>query len=351
MTGSTQTLTLNGTGAGGDWRRAAAALPPGGRLTIGVIARNGMPFLRPCLDALPPPEMFGGRLEIILVDSASTDGTTGAMTDFAFARGDTRVYRLEGQVNAAVARNTVLAHAHPGYLMLLDGDMVVEPDFLATAIGLIEAGAAAAVVGALKEQRFDADNNPEGDVIWRHPPEGPMRVSLTGGAILLGPWVLEPGLRYDEKQKICEDWDFALRLSGRHRILRIPVCMALHLTHYYFSPQRQMSYYRDLRPSAVGQLLRKHLAHPARLAAVLNRERGIVAGGLLQGLALLAGATGWHSLAVLALTGLAADSGRAWWRGKLPEWAGTRLAGPWILLYGLLTPGPALLRYAVRRIA
>lgn len=345
MTASFQTFT------GGDWRVAADALPPGGRLTIGVIARNGMPFLLPCLQSLPPPDLFGGRLDIVLVDSASTDGTTGAMTDFAFARTDTRVYRLDGQVNAAVARNTVLAHARPGYLMLLDGDMVAAPGFLATAIALIAGGQAGAVVGALKEQRFDAGNNPEGDVIWRHPPEGPVPVSLTGGAILLGPQALEPGLRYDEKQRVCEDWDFALRLSGRHRILRIPVCMALHLTHYYFSPQRQMSYYRDLRPSAVGQLLRKHLAHPDRLAAVLNRERGIVAGGILQGLVLLAAVSGSLPLALLALAGLLADSGRAWWRGKLPEWAGTRLAGPWILLYGLVTPGPALLRYAVRRIA
>lgn len=338
-------------GTGGDWRRAAAALPPGGRLTIGVIARNGLPFLLPCLESLPPPDLFGGRLDIILVDSASTDGTTGAMTDFAFTRSDTRVYRLDGQVSAAVARNTVLAHTRPGFLMLLDGDMVVEPDFLATAFALVGAGRAGAVVGALREQRFDADNNPEGDVIWRHPPEGPVPVTLTGGAILLGPQVLEPGLRYDEKQKVCEDWDFALRLSGRHRILRIPDAMALHLTHYYFSPQRQMSYYRDLRPSAVGQLLRKHLTHPDRLMAVLNRERGIVAGGILQTLALLAAVTGSWPLALLTVAGLLADAGRAWRRGRVPEWAGTRLAGPWILLYGLLTPGPALLRYAVRRIA
>lgn len=340
-----------GTSATG-WAAVAASLPPGVPLTVGVIARNGMPFLGPCLAALPPEGALGaGRLEVILVDSASADGTTAAMTGFAALRSDARAFRIDGVANASATRNVVLANARPGFVMMLDGDMVLNAAFLTDAIRRIVRGEAHAVVGALREQRFTADNRPDGPEIWRHPPVGPRPVRVTGGAILLGPAALASGLTYDERQRMCEDWDFALRLTRRLRILRIPEVMALHLTHYYFASHRLGAYYRDLRPRNLGRLLRKHLARPGRLAAVVERERGVAAGGVLQGAMLGALAAGAPLLAGGAALLLAADAARAACRGKAAEWAGTRLAAPWMVAYGLLTPGGAPLAYGVRRIA
>lgn len=333
------------------WAAVAAALPPGDRLTIGVIARNGLPFLADCLAALPPPGGLGGRLDLVLVDSASDDGTTAAMAGFAAGRADTRVFRIDGSANAAATRNVILENARPGYLMLLDGDMVVEAAFLATGIARIAAGEADAVVGALREQRFDADNRPDGPEIWRHPPAGPTPVRVTGGAILLGPDALATGLRYDEQQRICEDWDFALRLTRSKRILRIPDRMALHLTHYYFSPQRHMSFYRDLKPRLFGRLVRKHIRRPANLAAVFERERGVALGGALQATLLAGLATGSPLVAGGAIALLAADALRAKRRGKDAEWFGNRIAAPWMVAYGLVHPGTVPLNYDVRRIA
>ncbi|WP_029007577.1 glycosyltransferase family 2 protein [Azospirillum halopraeferens] len=333
-----------------EWAAVSASVPAGARLTIGVIARNGLPFLRACLASLPPEGTFAGELAIVLVDSDSSDGTTETMTAFAAARRDARVYRIEGSVNAAAARNVVLEHAPAGFLMLLDGDMVLNPAFVAAAVGRIRNGEADAVVGALREQHFDADNRPDGEEVWRHPPGGPALVRLAGGAILLGPPAREMALRYDEGQRICEDWDFALRLSRRRRLLRVPDCMALHLTHHYFSPQRRLDFYRDMRPRALGRMVRKHLGSPAGLLAVVNRERGVFMGGALQWLALLALAAGQPLLAVGALALFGADAARNLLRGKGQQWAGTRLFAPWLVLAGLLVPPRPSVRYDIRQI-
>lgn len=333
------------------WAEAAAALPAGERLTIGIIARNGLPFLKDCLDALPPEAVFAGALDIILVDSASTDGTTEAMQAVGARRRDTRVYRLEGTVNASVARNVIVDNARPGFLLLLDGDMVVDPSFIAAGVRRVLAGEADAVVGALREQRFDAENRPDGDVYWRHLPEGPRYVRLTGGALMLGPAARVPGLRYDEEQKMCEDWDFALRLSRRRRILRIPEPMALHLTHYYFSPQRRFEFIRDLRPRNFGFLLRKHLLYPARLTEVMKLERGIFFGAAAQAVVIAALLAGLPWLAAAALLGLGLDGLRTARRGLFVQWAATRIAAPWIAGYGMVRPERAAVRYDVRQIA
>ncbi|MGQ9370029.1 glycosyltransferase family 2 protein [Azospirillum sp. ST 5-10] len=336
---------------GAGWAAVADCIPAGQRLTIGVIARNGLPFLEDCLRSLPPEGAFAGDLSLVLVDSASDDGTTGTMTAFAAARRDTLVYRIEGRANAAAARNVVLAHAPDGFLMMLDGDMVLNPDFIAAAVGRILRGEAEAIVGSLREQRFDAQNRPEGEQIWRHAPGGPDLVRLSGGALLLGPAARTATLRYDEAQKICEDWDFAIRLSRRARLLRIPDCMALHLTHYYFSPQRRLDFYRDMRPRSLGRLVRKNLANPKGLAAVVRRERGVFMGGALQGATLVALVAGVPLLAAAALTLLTVDAVRSARQGKGPEWAGTRLFAPWLVLLGLVAPPGLSVRYDVHPIS
>lgn len=329
---------------------------PDEHLTIGVIARNGLPFLRNCLAALPrergaserPP---AGGLSILLVDCMSGDGTTGVMTDFAHGRGDTWVFRVEGAANAAVARNVILDHAPPGFVLLLDGDMVLAPGFLDAALEPIRQGRAEAVIGALREQHFDTQNRPEGGELWRTAPVSPRYVRLAGGAILLGPQVRATGCRYDEGQRLCEDWDFALRLSQDHRILRIPDNLGLHLTHDYFSPHRLRNFYCQDSSRMLGQLCRKHFRQPWRLAPLVVIERGLFLGCILQALILLGMATGQFELVALALAALTADGGHSLIRGRRARWVATRLAAPWMLARGLLRPRPDGVDYRTARIA
>ncbi|HYD32178.1 MAG TPA: glycosyltransferase family 2 protein [Azospirillaceae bacterium] len=338
--------------------RPAPPLPTHVRLTIGVIARNGLPFLNDCLASLPTHGALGGVLQIVLVDCASDDGTTAVMLDFARSRRDTRVFRVDGTANAAVARNVVLDNAGPGYLLLLDGDFVLEPDFPARAFQYIERGEAAAVAGTYREQLFDAENRPLGDVGWRHPPPAePHPVRLTGGSIFLGPMARALNLRYDEHQRICEDWDFSLRTSAHCRILRVPEPVGTHLTHHYFSAKRWRSFYTDVRPRILGQLLRKHLAHPSCLASLLLSERGMALGGAMQVLAIAGLTTGTPWLTGLAVMILGADATRQLLKApsaergiRVAHWVSTRLPSPWMLVLGLIRPKPHQPKYSVRPI-
>ena len=60
------------------------------RLTVGVVAQNGLPHLTRCLDSLPTLADCAEAVEFILVDAASSDGTLAAMRSFSEVRTDTR---------------------------------------------------------------------------------------------------------------------------------------------------------------------------------------------------------------------------------------------------------------------
>jgi glycosyltransferase involved in cell wall biosynthesis len=325
-------------------------------LTIGIIARNGLPFLNDCLAALPSDWETPGNLDIILVDCISNDGTTAVMLEFAARRNDARVYRIDGLANAAVARNIVLDHSAPGYVLLLDGDMVLSRTYLATAIAHIRRGDAEAITGSLREQQFDIQNQPLGDEIWRLPPLAPHYVRVAGGAILLGPRAFATGCRYDERLRFGEDLDFALRLSEIIRILRIPDNLGAHLTYPYFGPNRWPSYFGTKAGRIFGTLVRQHLRYPSRMARLISGDRGTFLGLGIQALILLGLLIGqtWLTLAMLMV--LLIDFIRKMitslgtLRSRAIGWVIIRLVEPPLLVSGLFYPEYATVSYTVDEI-
>ena len=129
--------------------RNGAACADGFGLTIGVIARDGLPFLHDCLKSLPAQLDGVTFLDIILVDSASGDGTTEVMSEFAGQRPGVRVFRMDGKTNAAATRNVILDNAAPGAVLLVDGDIVLTQAFLRAGIDAVRPARGGAVLGGL----------------------------------------------------------------------------------------------------------------------------------------------------------------------------------------------------------
>ncbi|HYM32849.1 MAG TPA: glycosyltransferase family 2 protein [Candidatus Cybelea sp.] len=320
------------------------------RLTVGVIARNGMPFLQRCLASLDDLDGLAEHLEFVLVDCLSDDGTGSAMRAFADAHPGTRVYRVDGSANAAIARNVVLNHAHAGSLLLLDGDVAVNREFLAQGLAYIVHGQANAVTGRLAEQRHDGDNHPLERVDDIMGVNSKRHTRIAGGVLLLGPAASASGLRYDESLPRNEDRDFALRLSERYSLWQIPVSMGLHLTRRYYHPSRLDAYYRESYQRPVGTLIRKHIARPARVLAIVGAESGLFFGLALQTLIVAGLLASWLLLA-LTLLAVGCDVARFALQRRIHEYLPIRVWGPWMFVAGLFGPRELAPSYTVTPVA
>jgi glycosyltransferase involved in cell wall biosynthesis len=319
-------------------------------LTVGVIARNGLPHLRPCLDSLADILGAFDNAQSILVDSGSQDATLAAMVEFACLHGKTRVFSIEGRMNAASARNVILKHAQPGALFLVDGDVSINPQFLREGLAAIAAGAADVVVGQLPEVLHDGAHRPIGRNPDRYGIGRQRYVAVTGGVSLLAPHVLANAPRFDERLRTGEDPDFSVRLADRFRILALPVAMGTHYTIDYAHPDRRWTLWRTLHVRPKGTLLRKHLIHPRRLWRLRRSVSGIGLGAAMQiGLVGAILTAGWPGAAV-AVAVILLDAARTTHRRGLIGFLLLRFVSPWVLLYGLLFPERATTRYVVREV-
>ncbi|MBK5187291.1 MAG: glycosyltransferase family 2 protein [Gemmatimonadaceae bacterium] len=99
------------------------------RVSVAICTRNRCRALSETLRALAnvivPPAL---ALEVLVVDNASTDGTTDAVARFA----DSLPLRtvVEPRVGLSHARNAAIALARGDYLIWVDDDVLVEPGWL-----------------------------------------------------------------------------------------------------------------------------------------------------------------------------------------------------------------------------
>jgi len=175
-------------------------------LSVVVIGRNEGERLSHCLESVGAMDLPGGSVEIIYVDSASTDDSVG------------RAYQLGAkiiQVNpvypcAAVGRNAGWRIANAAIVLFLDGDTILAPDFVGYAIQQFEDPNVAVAFGDRRE--IDTERsiyNRVLDLDWIAPPG---TVELCGGDALIRRDVLERVNGYDERLIAGEDAELCSRI-------------------------------------------------------------------------------------------------------------------------------------------
>lgn len=190
-----------------------------------VIGRNEGARLIACLDSLQ-----GRFSQVIYVDSGSTDGSQ----DAARARG-AEIVTLDGSrpFTAARARNAGLDHLiaaapPPDLVQFLDGDCILQPEWLNIAQGFLHAHPDVAVVCGRRRERFPQSSIWNGmiDTEW-DTPIGEAR-ACGGDAVMrldalrqVGGY--NPDLIAGEEPELC----LRLRLKG-WKIWRIDAEMTLH---------------------------------------------------------------------------------------------------------------------------
>jgi glycosyltransferase involved in cell wall biosynthesis len=319
-------------------------------LTIGIISRNGMPYIQRCLESLAKLDCLDRTLSFVLVDCVSTDGTTEVMRQFRTSHNNVRLFRVDGTANTSVARNVILDNTRDGYLFLLDGDIDVNPAFIEAALAIMEAGRADAVIGDLEEIAHDEFHRPMGEMRRRAWVDSETYVLIGGGLILLAPQVVRSDVRFDERQRRSQDLDFCFQLSKRFRILRIPVSMGTHLTQEYVSKGRISRFYREIYYRPMGRLVRKYWASPVYIWQIVKSDKGVFAALGLQLIIIIGLIANIPVIWVAAILILLADALRLALHGRFNHYLPLRIVAPWMVAYGFLAPSEPAPRYRVREV-
>lgn len=87
---------------------------------------NAEVYLRRCLTSIESQTC--GNLEVLMVNDGSTDGSGGIAEEFAAKDGRFRLFSQENQ-GVSAARNAALPHARGKYLLFVDSDDEISPDY------------------------------------------------------------------------------------------------------------------------------------------------------------------------------------------------------------------------------
>jgi cellulose synthase/poly-beta-1,6-N-acetylglucosamine synthase-like glycosyltransferase len=173
-------------------------------LSVVVIGRNEGERLSRCLQSVQAMADPGGAVEIIYVDSASRDDSVARALDLGVAVVEVQPERP----SAALGRNAGWRQAAAPYVLFLDGDTVLHPDFVVAALDALAEPKVAVVWGHRREIHPEQSLfNRVLDLDWVYPP-GPS--DFCGGDALMRREVLEQVAGFDasliagEEPELCQ---------------------------------------------------------------------------------------------------------------------------------------------------
>jgi GT2 family glycosyltransferase len=110
-------------------------------VSVTIVTYNSRRFIGPCLESVF--ELTGVPLEVVVVDNVSTDGTQQVLASF-----EDRVRIIHNKKNTgfAAAQNQAIAASSGDWVLTLNPDVILMPDFL---IRLIEASEIDSTVGTV----------------------------------------------------------------------------------------------------------------------------------------------------------------------------------------------------------
>ena len=202
---------------------ATSLLP---RIGVVIIGRNEGERLRACLTSVLTMNYPRELIEVIYVDSSSTDGSVA----LAEASGVTTM-QLSGPTTAARGRNAGWGRTEAPFVLFLDGDTLLHPDFVATAAAHFNDPAhsepLAGVFGNRRETRTaDSIYNAIFDLDWNASPGYSL---FFGGDALVRREALAAVDGYNPLLIAGEEPDLCRRMRGLgYRILHIDEPMTLH---------------------------------------------------------------------------------------------------------------------------
>lgn len=135
-------------------------------LSVIIIGLNEGPFLSRCLSSVKKMDYPFEKMELIYVDSSSNDDSITRAHEFG-----AKVLQIQDmEPSAALARNLGWQIAKGKYILFLDGDTILHPDFVRCALPYFDNSDIGALSGIIREKHpeksiynrvLDLDWNPE----------------------------------------------------------------------------------------------------------------------------------------------------------------------------------------------
>jgi O-antigen biosynthesis protein len=145
-------------------------------------------------------------VEMILIDDASTDTSTRQILD-KLDYSDWNVHRQSENGGASRARNTGLDLAQGEFILFVDGDDLIVPDYLERALKQFESSPETGVVSGWL-QTFGTEN-----WAWR-PGEFTLQDLLSGNRLHMSSCFRRAiRARFEESMAAYEDWDFWIQVA------------------------------------------------------------------------------------------------------------------------------------------
>ena len=198
--------------------------------------------------------------EVILVDSLSTDRTVAVARTFPV-----RIVQFVDRADRGCAAAVQLGYqyARGELIYVLDGDMVLEPEFLALAVDLLERMPdVAGIAGTLKEDQVSTMYD-----VQRAAHSAAVRsvcevADLGGGGLYRRAAVDQVGYLAHRGLAAFEEAELGARLrSAGWRLLRVPEVSATHRGHAETDLEMLARLWRNGRAHAHGQLLRSSIGN------------------------------------------------------------------------------------------
>ncbi|QOV35947.1 glycosyltransferase family 2 protein [Streptomyces ferrugineus] len=122
----------------------------GPAVSVIVAAYNAMPYLTRCVTSVAEQSIGRDRLEIIVVDDGSTDGTAKELDRLADEYPQLlRIFRQENSGGPSAPRNLGLDHARGRFVFFLDADDHLGPEALERMVAMAEENGTDVVLGKM----------------------------------------------------------------------------------------------------------------------------------------------------------------------------------------------------------
>ena len=220
------------------------------KVSVIIVNYNGKTLLEKCLESLA--KVNYENFEIILVDNNSTDGTVEFVTK---TYPSIIIIKLDSNRGFAEPNNIGAKIASGKYLLFLNNDTIVTPNFISEMVKVIEKDKKIAICQSLL-LRLDGSIDSSGDFIDQL---GVVYNSTTkineireissarGASMLIRKNVFEELDGFDEKFFMCfEDYDFCLRVKNKgYRIVYYPSARVTHHNDYSENHNSKIFYFYD----------------------------------------------------------------------------------------------------------
>jgi mycofactocin glycosyltransferase len=274
-------------------------------VTVVIPVRNRPDAIVACLRSLAAMDFPAERLDVIVVDDASTDGTREAVQAGPASR--VRLLARETHSGQSACRNAGAAEAGGDVLAFIDSDCIASPEWLKSLVGDFDDPSVVAVGGGVHAkdpvswiERYEAVASPlyKGSSDAEVVPGSSVDALASCNLLVRRASFLESG-GFDAALRFGEDVDLVWRLRGNGG--RILYRHAGAVDHDYRSRVGEFAARRVHYVTAQGMFLRRH----PRNGAVFDIPVGLVAGAAIAG---VAAGLGRPELVPLALVPAVADA-------------------------------------------